>query len=328
VSPDLSHKCIIDLGKLCQWLGKEAQALGIEVYFGFEATALLVGDDGQISGVRGSYRTPHQAESFPGAQPPNEISARQTIFAEGCRGVLKSDLSRRFKLHRSSSSPGHAVRIFEVWTIDPAKHRPGLLVRHTARWSNAQDTENGCYLYHLPGDRLALNFVDGLNFRIPWRSPLEDFERYKAHPSIREQLTGGTMLRSNARAVLDGMPQLHFPGGVLVGDTAGFVNASNVKSAHLAMKSGIDAADAIVALLAARGVGNEARDYGKRVRDGWAWDELQTARPRRSACSPNNARGSSIVRVSDTRPFTNNGSWLLHHQRHPINTFSPGRIWQ
>jgi electron-transferring-flavoprotein dehydrogenase len=284
---------IVSLGSVCRWLGREAEALGVEIYPGFAAAEVLYHDDGSVKGVAtgdmGVAKDGTRTEHF---QPGVELHARQTVFAEGCRGSLTKTLFERFGLRDGVDPQTYGIGIKELWEIDPAKHRPGLVL-HTIGWPLAADTYGGSFLYHFERNLVSVGFVVGLDYRNPHLSPFEEFQRFKTHPAIRPFFEGGRRVCYGARALSEGgfqsLPKLTFPGGLLVGDTAGFLNVPKIKGTHTAMKSGMTAAEALFEALEDPAT-REVAAYPERLRATWLWDEL--------------------YRVRNVRPAFRRGLWL------------------
>jgi electron-transferring-flavoprotein dehydrogenase len=272
---------IISLGNLCRWLGNQAEALGVEIYPGFAAAEVLYDDKGHVRGVAtgdmGIGKDGAKTDAF---QPGIELHARQTVFAEGCRGSLTKALFERFPLRDGVDPQTYGLGIKELWEVDPAKHQPGLVI-HTTGWPLDARTYGGSFLYHMEGNQVAVGFVVGLDYENPYLSPFEEFQRFKTHPEIRGFFEGGRRIAYGARAITEGgfqsLPKLTFPGGVLVGDTAGFLNVPKIKGTHTAMKSGMIAAEALFDALADEGV-TEVKSYPERLRQTWVWDELYRVR--------------------------------------------------
>jgi electron-transferring-flavoprotein dehydrogenase len=273
---------IISLGRLCQWLGEQAEALGANLFPGFAAAAPLYVDVRVAGVVTGDLGRSAAGVEKPGFQPGYELRARYTIFAEGCRGHLGKELMARYGLRDGVDPQHYGLGLKEVWNIDPARHRPGLVV-HTLGWPLDGDTEGGGFLYHAADNQVYLGFIVSLAYRNPHLSPFEEFQRWKQHPRIRAVLEGGQRVSYGARAVnkggLQSLPKLVFPGGLLAGCDAGFLNGAKIKGSHTAMKTGMLAAEAVFAAL---GDGDAAPavldDYPAAVRRSWVYDELYRAR--------------------------------------------------
>ncbi|WP_175764105.1 NAD(P)/FAD-dependent oxidoreductase, partial [Burkholderia ambifaria] len=239
---------VISLGNVTRWLGAQAEALGVEIFPGFPAAEILYNDDGSVKGVAtGNMGVGKDGEPTENFQLGMELHAKYTLFAEGCRGHLGRQLISKFKLDANADPQAYGIGIKELWEIDPAKHKPGLVI-HTAGWPLKSDTYGGSFLYHMDNNQVVVGFVVGLGYTNPYLSPFEEFQRYKTHPSIRAFLEGGKRVSYGARAITAGgllsLPKTVFPGGALIGDDAGFLNASRIKGSHAAIKTGMLAADA------------------------------------------------------------------------------------
>ena len=274
---------IISLGQLCQWLGEKAEGLGVNVFPGFAASEVLYDDDGRVRGVAtsdmGIGKDGRPKLSF---QPGYELIGKYTVFAEGCRGNLGEALIERFDLRAAADPQHYGIGLKEVWEIDASRHREGLVV-HTMGWPLDNRTEGGGFLYHAENNRVFLGLIIALDYRNPHLAPFEELQRWKQHPQIRCFLEGGSRLSYGARAVnkggLQSLPKLSFPGGLLTGCDAGFLNGVKIKGAHGAIKSGMLAAEAIhEALVDGDAGGNDLAAYGQRFRDSWLYDELHRAR--------------------------------------------------
>ena len=272
---------IISLGNLCRWLGQQAEALGVEIYPGFAAAEVLYDDHGSVRGVAtgdmGIGKDGQHTESY---QPGVELHARQTVFAEGCRGSLTKTLFERFNLRDGVDPQTYGIGIKELWEVAPEKHKPGF-VFHSIGWPLNSRTYGGAFLYHLEDRLVSIGFVVGLDYRNPHLSPFDEFQRFKTHPEIRPTLEGGRRVAYGARAISEGgfqsVPKLTFPGGLLIGDTAGFLNVPKIKGTHLAMKSGMTAAEALIDALRDDGP-HEVTAYPEKLRKSWLWDELYRVR--------------------------------------------------
>src|SRR5574337_840214 len=273
---------IVSLGNVVRWLGSQAEELGVEIYPGFAAAEVLFHEDGSVKGIAtGDMGVTREGEQGPNYQPGIELHARQTVFAEGCRGSLTKGLMERFDLRQGVDPQTFGLGIKELWEVDPAVHQPGLVI-HTVGWPLASDTYGGSFLYHLENNQVAVGFVVGLDYSNPHLSPYEEFQRFKTHPEIRKFFEGGRRIAYGARALSEGgfqsLPKLTFPGGLLIGDTAGFLNVPKIKGTHMAMKSGIEAAEALYAQLTSGDVAKEAVAYPERLKASWLWDELYQVR--------------------------------------------------
>ncbi len=274
---------IISLGKLCQWLGEQAEALGVNVFPGFAASEVLYDDDGQVTGIAtsdmGIGKDGEKKSTF---QRGYELLGKYTLFAEGCHGNLGLELMERFSLRANADPQHYGIGLKEIWEIDPAKHSEGLVV-HTLGWPLDNRTEGGGFLYHAGSNQVFLGLIIALNYRNPFLDPFEEFQRWKQHPEIRRCLEGGKRIAYGARAVnkggLQSLPKLTFPGGMLLGCDAGFLNGVKIKGTHTAMKSGMLAAESVHRALTSGDAGqSELGDYEASVKDSWIYDELYRAR--------------------------------------------------
>ncbi len=273
---------VISLGQVTRWLAQQAEALGVELFAGFPAAEVLYDEAGGVRGVatgnQGLGKDGTPTDHF---QLGMELRAKYTVFAEGSRGQLGRELIARFQLDAGRDPQTYAIGIKELWEVAPAQARPGRVV-HTAGWPLDSLTYGGSFLYHLPNNQVAVGLVVGLDYRNPWLSPFEEFQRFKTHPAIRPIFEGGRRLGYGARALTAGgllsLPKLVFPGGCLVGCEAGFLNASRIKGSHAAIKSGMLAADAVADALAAGRSGDELEAYPRAFEQSWLFDELRRAR--------------------------------------------------
>ncbi len=273
---------IISLGRLCQWLGEQAEALGANLFPGFAAASVLY-DNGRVAGVlTGDMGRAADGHEKAGFQPGYELRGKYTIFAEGCRGSLGEALMAQFDLRKDCDPQHYGIGLKEIWTIDPAKHREGM-VMHTLGWPLDNGTEGGGFVYHAGNHQVFLGLIVALNYRNPHLNPFKEFQRWKQHPAIRTLLEGGQRVSYGARAVnkggLQSLPKLVFPGGLLAGCDAGFLNGAKIKGSHTAIKTGMLAAEAVVEAL---GQGDAAADvlenFEDAVRNSWVWQELHQAR--------------------------------------------------
>ena len=269
------------LGNLCRWLAEQAEGLGVEIFPGFAAAEILYNEDGSVKGVAtGDMGVARDGSRKPDYQPGLELHAKYTFFAEGARGHLTKILKRQFDLEANCQPQTYGIGLKELWDIDPAKHAPGRVI-HTQGWP-LTDAYGGGFLYHQANGQVALGFVVGLGYKNPWLSPFEEFQRWKQHPRIREILEGGRRVSYGARAINEGgwqsVPKLSFPGGALIGCSAGFVNVPRIKGSHTAMKSGMLAAEAAFAAIAAGREGDELASYDEAVNNSWIATELKLVR--------------------------------------------------
>lgn len=273
---------IISLGNLCRWLGQQAEELEVEIYPGFAAAEVLYDDDGAVKGIAtGDMGIGRDGEQTANYQPGVELHARQTIFAEGCRGSLSKGLMEKFALRDGVDPQTYGIGIKELWEIDPAKHQAGKII-HTIGWPVKSDTYGGSFLYHLENNQIVVGYVIGLDYTNPHLSPFEEFQRFKQHPAVRPFFEGGRRIAYGARAINEGgwqsLPKLTFPGGCLIGCAAGFLNVPKIKGSHLAMKSGMLAADAVFDHLTSGADSKEATAYSAAIENSWVAEELKAVR--------------------------------------------------
>ncbi|WP_420137135.1 electron transfer flavoprotein-ubiquinone oxidoreductase [Sphingomonas sp.] len=269
------------LGNLCRWLAGQAEALGVEIFPGFAAAEILFNDDGSVRGVAtGDMGVARDGTHRPDYQPGIELHARYTFFAEGARGSLTKEAKRLFDLERDCQPQVYGLGIKELWDVDPAKHMPGRVI-HTQGWPLTEEVGGG-FLYHQANNQVALGFVVGLGYKNPHLSPFHEFQRWKQHPAIRSILEGGRRVSYGARAINEGgwqsVPKLAFPGGALIGCSAGFVNVPRIKGTHTAMKSAMLAAEAAAAAIAAGRSNDALDDYQPALEASWIARELKKVR--------------------------------------------------
>jgi len=273
---------IISLGNLCRWLGKQAEALGVEIYPGFAGAEILYNQDGSVRGVAtGDMGVGRDYKPTDAYQPGMDLLAKYTLFAEGCRGHLGKQLEARYNLRNGADPQVYGLGIKELWEVVPDKHAKGLVI-HTAGWPLASDTYGGSFCYHYGDNLVAIGYVVGLGYTNPYLSPFEEFQRYKTHPKIRPMLEGGKRIAYGARAIaaggLQALPRMIFPGGALIGDDAGLLNGSRIKGSHSALKSGMLAAEAVAEALADQRARDNLTAYPGKFRESWLYEELHKAR--------------------------------------------------
>lgn len=273
---------IISLSQLCRWLGEQAENLGVNIFPGFPAREICYGDDGEVKGIiTGDMGVGADGEPKGSFEAGYELLARQTVFAEGCRGSLGKELIDKFKLQENSDPQHYGIGIKEVWQVDEQQSQPGKVI-HTLGWPLDNHTEGGGFLYHLEEGVVALGFVVGLNYQNPYLSPFEVFQQWKHNPVIKSILTDGKRLSYGARAMNKGgfqsMPKATFPGGLLVGCDAGLLNPIKIKGVHTALQSGIIAADAIAEDLLAEQPQSELVSYQQQFEQSSVYAELKKGR--------------------------------------------------
>ncbi|MBT0962533.1 electron transfer flavoprotein-ubiquinone oxidoreductase [Denitromonas iodatirespirans] len=308
---------IVRLGHVVKWLGEQAEALGVEVYPGFAGAEILYDASGAVAGVAtGDMGLTRDGEPGPNHQPGMALLAKYTLFAEGCRGHLGKQLEARFDLRQGVDPQTYGIGLKELWEVPAECYRPGLVV-HTAGWPLPADTYGGGFVYHLADTLVAVGYVVGLNYSNPHLSPFEEFQRYKTHPEIRQYLEGGKRLAYGARAIaaggLQSQPKLVFPGGALIGDDAGFLNAARIKGSHAAIKSGMLAAEAAFDALAAGRGGDELNEFPAAFRASWLHEELHRTRN----FKPYMKRGlwlGSVLFGIDQQLLRGKAPWTLHNR--------------
>jgi electron-transferring-flavoprotein dehydrogenase len=307
---------VISLGNVCRWLGQQAEALGVEIFPGFAATEVLYDDSGAVVGIAtGDMGVEKNGEHGPNYQPGMELRAKYTFFGEGCRGQLGRQLMAKFDLARGRDPQVYGIGLKELWQIQPEKHQSGL-VMHTACWPLASDTYGGSFQYHMEDNQVCIGFVVGLGYSNPYLNPYEEFQRYKTHPAIRPFLEGGKRVAYGARAIVAGglqsLPKLVFPGGALIGDNAGFLNAPRIKGSHAAIKSGMLAAESVVDALGAGRSSDELASYPEKFAASWLHEELHKARNFKPWMSKGLYLGTAMVGI-DQILFGGKAPWTLHH---------------
>jgi len=268
---------IISLGALCRWLAEQATNLGVEIYPGFPATHLVKNDAGQIIGVKtGDMGVDKDGSPTELYQPGIEIFAKQVILAEGCRGSLTELTIKDYNLRQPDSPQTYGIGFKEIWQVDPSKHKEGL-IEHAIGWPMDHKTYGGAFIYHAENHQIYVGYVIGLDYQNPFLSPFDEFQRFKSHPKIRDLFDGAKRIAYGARALNEGgwqaVPKLTFPGGVLVGCAAGFLNVPKIKGSHTAMKSGMLAAEGVMEFL-----NSGHNTYNELLNQSWVADELKTVR--------------------------------------------------
>jgi electron-transferring-flavoprotein dehydrogenase len=312
---------VVSLGNVCRWLGAQAEELGVEIYPGFAAADVLYHEDGRVKGVAtGDMGVGRDGEPTDSFQPGVELLATYTVFAEGCRGSLTKTLFERFNLRDGVDPQTYGIGIKELWEVEAGKHEPGKVV-HTIGWPMDRQTYGGSFLYHMEDRQVAVGFVIGLDYRNPHLSPFDEMQRFKTHPAIRPTFENGRRIAYGARALAEGgfqsIPKLVFPGGALIGDTAGFLNVPKIKGTHTAMKSAMVCAEAVFAALEANDSPAVVEAYPEALKGSWVWDELYRVRNVR----PSFHRGMWVglgYSALDTYVLRGKAPWTFHH--HPDHT--------
>lgn len=307
---------IISLGEFCRFLAAQAENLGVSIFPGFAATDIIIENNivmGVTTGNKGVDKNGHHKTTF---QPGLNLRAKQTLFAEGCRGSLTQRLFEQFNLRENCDPQTYALGIKELWELPKDIHQPGH-VMHSIGWPLDNQTYGGSFAYHWGENLLSIGFVVGLDYKNPYFNPYETFQQFKTHPRIRPLLEKSKRLAYGARTLVEGglqsLPKLTFPGGLIIGDAAGFLNVPKIKGTHTAMKSGMLAAESVFDLLISAS-NNECHMYPKALKTSWLHDELYRARNIR----PGFNYGLSIGLLNaaiDTYLFKGKAPWTLHHHR-------------
>lgn len=303
---------LVSLGKFCKFLAQQAELLGVEIYPGFAAVEGIYDNNGGLCGIKtgamGLDKSGNEGQNY---QPGMSIYAKQTVIAEGCRGSLAQQLLKRFDLTKDRTPQTYGLGIKELWRVDPAHHNPGLVI-HSVGWPLDHKTYGGSFVYHLEDHQVAVGLVLGLDYENPYLSPYEEFQRFKTHPAIAKTFAGGKRLAYGARALNEGgwqsIPQLTFPGGSLIGCSAGFLNVPKIKGVHTAMKSGMLAAEGIVQALEGR-----SNDYEQRLKESWVYQELYQERNIRSGFTRGLIPGL-VNAALETYVLRGKAPWTLTHK--------------
>src|SRR5437588_5783128 len=307
---------VISLGNLTRWLGRQAEGLGVEIFPGFAAAEILY-EGARVKGVAtGELGISRKGEKTAAYQPGMELHAKYTFFAEGSRGHLGRQLFARFPLQRDADPQVYGIGLKELWEVKAERHQPGLVL-HSAGWPLDADTYGGSFLYHMEDRQVAVGFVVGLGYTNPFLSPYEEFQRFKTHPAIRGFFEGGKRICYGARAITAGgvqsLPKLVFPGGALIGDDAGFLNAARIKGSHCAIKSGMLAAEAACEALKGGRAHDELGAYPQAFKASWLFEELHRARNFKPWMSKGLYTGTMMVGI-DQLLFRGRAPWTLHHR--------------
>ncbi|KAK9812286.1 hypothetical protein WJX73_010009 [Symbiochloris irregularis] len=316
---------VISLSQLVRWLGGKAEELGVEIFPGFPASEVLY-SRGAVAGVAtadmGIGKDGQHKDTFARGV---EVRARATLFAEGCRGSLSQGVMQQYQLREQAGADPqtYALGIKEVWQVPPERHKPGT-IWHTIGYPLQSDTYGGSFLYHMDDCQVALGFVVGLDYPNPHLSPYQEFQRWKAHPHISALLQGGSVVQYGARCLNEGglqsVPRLTFPGGALIGCSAGFLNVPKIKGTHTAMKTGMLAADAAFDALtkSAASAAADLSAFETEVKASWVWQELQRCRNIRPGFAKAGLWGGLANAAVDTYLLRGQAPWTLH-TRHKDN---------
>jgi len=322
---------IVSLGQVCRWLATQAEELGVDLFPGFNGSEILYGDDGSVIGVAtgdmGVARDGSHKNTFSAGI---ELLAKYTLIAEGARGSLAKSLEKKFNLRANTEPQKYGLGFKEIWSIDPSQHNEGSVL-HTQGWPLDNYTGGGGFLYHLADHKIAIGFVVHLNYRNPFLNPFEEFQRFKTHPAIKPLLQNAKRLAYGARTINEGgvqsLPELVFPGGALIGCSAGFVNVPKIKGSHNAIKSGMLAAESIIAALKADQYEPLLKTYPEKIRSSWMWKDLYAVRNIKPALSSWGNIGGTLYGGMDmwlhslgiTLP------WTLQHKQSDHEAFRPAK---
>lgn len=274
---------IVSLGNVCRWLADQAEALGVEIFPGFAASEVLYNEDGSVKGIAtGDMGIGRDGEKKDSYMPGMELHAKYTLFAEGCRGHLGKELIAKYELDKDKDPQHYGIGIKELWKVPAEQHKQGLVV-HTAGWPLSESgSAGGGFLYHIEDQQVVVGLITDLSYSNPHVSPFDEFQRYKHQAVIKQYLEGGERISYGARAITKGglqsQPKMSFPGGLLIGDDAGTLNFAKIKGSHTAMKSGMIAAETVIAAINSERANDDLVEYAENYKNSWAWKELHAQR--------------------------------------------------
>lgn len=274
---------IVSLGNVCRWLAEQAESLGVEIFPGFAASEVLYHEDGSVKGIAtGDMGIGRDGEKKDSYMPGMELHAKYTLFAEGCRGHLGKELIAKYKLDEGKDPQHYGIGIKELWKVPAEQHKQGLVV-HTAGWPLKESgSAGGGFMYHIEDNQVVVGLITDLSYSNPHVSPFDEFQRYKHQSVIKQYLEGGERISYGARAITKGglqsQPKMSFPGGLLIGDDAGTLNFAKIKGSHTAMKSGMIAAETVMAAITNERTNEDLVEYADNYKNSWAWKELHTQR--------------------------------------------------
>ena len=323
---------IISLSNMCRWLAGEAENLGVEIYPGFAAKEILFDEKDSVIGVAtgdmGVDKDFVKSSSF---EPGIELIGKYTLFAEGCRGHLGKQLVKKYNLDEGKSPQSYGIGLKEIWEIDKENHKEGSIM-HSAGWPLSNDVYGGSFLYHMDKNQISIGFVVGLDYKNPYMSPYEEFQKFKTHPEIKKILKNGRRIAYGARALNEGgyqsLPKLYFPGGALIGCEAGTLNVPKIKGTHTAMKSGIVAAETIMKKLDVNSKTKlELKEYENNFYNSWAGIELKKARNFRPGFKYGLILGT-ILGALDQKVFNGKAPWTLKLNHTDHNATKPASQYE
>jgi electron-transferring-flavoprotein dehydrogenase len=310
---------IISLANFCRWLGEQAESLGVQIYPGFPAAEVLYDNNGRVSGVlTGEFGISKEGKKKDSYQASMELRAKYTIFGEGCRGSLTKRLEEKFNLRENSDPQTYAIGLKELWRVDPTKHQQGKII-HTVGWPIDSSTYGGSFIYHLEDNQVAIGYVIGLDYKNTYLNPFKEFQKFKTHPFLKDLLENGERISYGARALNEGgyqsIPKLTFPGGCLIGCTAGFLNVPKIKGTHTAMKSGMLAAEAVFESIVKEE--DKIGLYEEKIKNSWIYKELKQVRNIRPSFSKWGLYGGLLYSALDTYILRGKAPWTFkHHKDH------------
>ena len=273
---------IVSMGNVCRWMAEQAEALGVEIFPGMSCSELVYGENGEVKGVvAGEFGKNADGTAGDGYEPGMELHGKYVFLSEGVRGSLSKEVMAKYDLGKGHCSQKFGIGMKEIWEIDPAKHKEGT-VTHTMGWPLGSNAGGGSFIYHLENNQVYVGFVVHLNYKNPHLYPYMEFQRFKHHPMVAELLKGGKRVAYGARAISEGgwqsIPQTAFPGGALLGCSAGLVNVPRIKGNHNAMHSGIEAAEAAYEAINAGRSGDTLTEYDTALREGVIGKDLKKVR--------------------------------------------------
>ena len=319
---------IVSMGNVCRWLAEHAEEIGVEIYPGFAAAEVLFDDDDRVVGVAtNDMGVAADGSAKDGYMPGIELRAKYTMFAEGCRGSLSEQLMARFGLREDADPQTYGIGLKELWEVPDENHQQGLVV-HTAGWPMDNTTWGGSFIYHLEDNQVYVGYVIGLDYENPHLSPFDEFQRFKTHPAVRPMLEGGKRVSYGARALNEGglqsIPRLAFPGGMLIGCSAGFLNVPKIKGNHNAMKTGMLAAESVAEAISEGDEGQQTLDrYPRKFESSWVYDELHRARNFRPAAARFGMALGTVYAGLDLKVMKGKLPWTLHHKHWDHETLKP-----
>ena len=319
---------IVSLGNVTRWMGEQAEAMGVEIYPGFAASEVLFDDQDRVVGVATNELGVAADGSHKDSYTPSiELRAKYTIFSEGCRGSLSEQLVAKYGLRDASDPMTYGIGIKELWEVPADQHDEGLVL-HSSGWPMDDSTWGGSFMYHLENNQVYVGYVIGLDYKNPYLSPFDEFQRFKTHPKIRPYLEGGKRVSYGARALNEGglqsLPKMQLPGGIITGCAAGTLNVPKIKGSHNAMKTGMLAAESIAEAVVAGDQGQSTLDsYQEKFDASWVKEELHKARNVRPAVAKFGMKLGTLYAGLDLKLFGGKAPWTFHHKHGDHETLKP-----